>query len=197
MQWTEAAERLRKFEWSSARPRPVKGKPLSGPMTTNELKTIVYRGGVVRFRIPADWEEEYEPAGGGMFYAPGDETGTLRLAITTFGAPAGKTLDVDDAEGFLAPFPSKYGVAVQPLRPGVAMIRYDLPASDRGHALKIRYWHVAQVIPPGHVRQSLFSYSVLEKLFDDRLLRQEMELLEREISVAEFAPVLGQTRRAT
>jgi hypothetical protein len=168
-------------------------------MAMADLKTIVYRGGVVRFRIPADWEEEYESAGGGTFYAPGDETGTLRLAVTTFGAPAGRTLGANDndVEDFLAPFASKYGVAVQPLRAGVAMIRYDLPARDRGHALKIRYWQVAQVIPPGHVRQSLFSYSVLAKLFDDWLLRHEMELLEREISVAEFAPVLGETRRAT
>jgi len=81
----------------------------------------------------------------------------------------------------------------KPLRPGVAMIRYDLPASDRGDDLMIRYWQVAQVIPPGHVRQSLFSYTVLAKLFDDWLLNHEMDLLEREISVAEFAPVLGET----
>ena len=165
-------------------------------MATTDLKTIVYRGGVVRFRIPADWQEEYEPDGGGTFYATGDETGTLRLAVTTFGAPPGKALTADDAEGFLAPFATKYGAPVQTLRPGVAMIRYDLPASDRGHALKIRYWQVAQVIPPGHVRQSLFSYSVLAKLFNDWLLRHEMELLEREISAAEFAPVLGETPRA-
>jgi hypothetical protein len=165
-------------------------------MGTPDLKTIVYRGGVVRFRIPADWQEEYEPAGGGTFYAPGDETGTLRLNVTTFGAPAGKTLNASDAAGFLSPFASQHGVAMQTLRPGVAMIRYDLPAKDRGHALTIRYWQVAQVIPPGHVRQSLFSYTVLTRLFDDWLVSHEMDLLEREISVAEFAPLLGQTPRA-
>ena len=161
-------------------------------MRTGDLKTIVYRGGVVRFRIPADWHEEYEPAGGGTFYAPGDETGTLRLNIATFGAPADKTLSANDAEGFLAPFASKYRVPVQTLRPGVAMIRYDLPAKDRGRKFKIRYWQVAQVIPSGHVRRFLFSYTVLAKLFDDWLLRHEMDLLEREFSMAEFAPVLGQ-----
>ena len=159
-------------------------------MGTSDLKTIVYRGGVVRFRVPADWQEEYEPAGGGTFYAPGDETGTLRLNVTTFGVPPGRTLS-DDAEGFLAPFASKYGVSVQTLRPGVAMIRYDLPAEDRRQALMIRYWQIAQVIPPGHVRQSLFSYTVLAKLFNDWQVGQEMDLLEREVSAAEFAPVIG------
>ena len=46
-------------------------------METTPVKTINYRGGVVRFRVPADWQEEYEDAGGGTFYAPGDDTGTL------------------------------------------------------------------------------------------------------------------------
>ncbi|HMI53316.1 MAG TPA: hypothetical protein VK525_17510 [Candidatus Saccharimonadales bacterium] len=43
-------------------------------MESPTLKTINYRGGVVRFRIPADWVEEYEEAGGGTFYKPGDNT---------------------------------------------------------------------------------------------------------------------------
>jgi hypothetical protein len=161
-------------------------------MKTTDLKTIVYRGGLVRFRIPADWQEEYEPAGGGTFYAPGDETGTLRLNVMTFAAPSGKVLSQNDAEGFLSSSAKKHGGSVQTLRPGVAMIRYDLPSKDRGRALTIRYWQVGQVVPPGHVRQFLFSYTVLAKLFDDWLLRHEMDLLEHEISVAEFAPVLGE-----
>lgn len=166
-------------------------------MSASDFKTIVYRGGIVRFRIPADWQEEYEPSGGGSFYAPGDETGTLRLYVTTFGAPAGKILGASDAENFLSSFADKHAVPVRTLRPGIAVICYDLPAKDRGMALKIRYWQVAQVIPPGHVRQSLFSYTVLAKLSDDWLIRHEMDVLEREISAAEFATVLGEMPPAT
>jgi hypothetical protein len=166
-------------------------------MGTADLKTIVYRGGVVRFRIPADWQEEYEPAGGGTFYAPGDDTGTFRLNVTTFGAPAGKTLSAEDANGFLAPSAKKYGVSVQPVSPGAVLIRYDLPAKENGHSLITRYWQVGQVVPPGHVRQSLFSYTVKAKLFDDWLVRHELELLEREIFAAEFASVVGATPRST
>ena len=32
------------------------------------LKTIKYRGGLVTFRVPAHWKEDYEPEGGGTFY---------------------------------------------------------------------------------------------------------------------------------
>lgn len=58
-----------------------------------ELKTIVYRGGLVRFSIPATWQEEYEPDGGGTFYKEGPDTGTLRLillygpVVSGFGCP--------------------------------------------------------------------------------------------------------------
>ncbi len=51
--------------------------------TPIQFKTINYRGGLVRFRIPTDWIEEYEPEGGGMFYADGPDTGTLRLNVLT------------------------------------------------------------------------------------------------------------------
>src|SRR5262245_5238768 len=43
------------------------------------MKTIRYRGGVVNFRIPAHWEEEYEEEGGGTFYDEDVDAGTFEL----------------------------------------------------------------------------------------------------------------------
>ena len=61
------------------------------------LKTINYRGGVVRFRIPTDWVEEYEQAGGGgTFYKPGDnDGGTLRLEMILAVARPGKPVTAE------------------------------------------------------------------------------------------------------
>ena len=47
------------------------------------MKPIVYRGGVVTFRIPSHWREEYSDIEGGTFYEDGTDAGTLRLRITT------------------------------------------------------------------------------------------------------------------
>jgi hypothetical protein len=47
---------------------PARGGIMSTPV---QFKTIVYRGGIVRFRIPAHWIEEYEHEGGGTFYEEG------------------------------------------------------------------------------------------------------------------------------
>src|ERR1035438_6693902 len=51
------------------------------------MKTIVYRGGVVTFRIPAHWREEYSDFEGGTFYEDRPDSGTLRLKIITMSTP--------------------------------------------------------------------------------------------------------------
>ena len=51
---------------------------------SSESKQIVYRGGIVAFKIPASWREEYAPDGGATFYEEGPDTGTLRLNVLSF-----------------------------------------------------------------------------------------------------------------
>jgi len=48
------------------------------------LKTINYRGGIVRFRVPSSWLEEYKPEGGGTFYEDASDAGILRLNVLGF-----------------------------------------------------------------------------------------------------------------
>jgi hypothetical protein len=160
-------------------------------MGSSDLKTIVYRGGVVRFRIPAGWQEEYEPAGGGMFYAPGEDTGTLRLNITTARIGADSPLYPVNVHDALKHFATEHHVEVRVLRPDVAMIRFDLRTSERGKPIVIRNWQIAHAISKEHLRIALFTYTMLAKEFDGAQAQEEMNLLDRELSVAEFAPVVG------
>ena len=112
---------------------------VSGPKMP-PLKTITYRGGVVSFRIPDDWQEENEPAGGGMFYASGEQTGTLRLNVTTARLPNDSPLYPVDTRRVLNDFAHEHGVEVQTLRSGVAMIRFDLSSVDQDQPIVIRSW---------------------------------------------------------
>lgn len=161
-------------------------------MDITRLKIINYRGGVIRFRIPASWAEEYEDAGGGTFYGPGDDTGTLRLNILTMEAPTKKAVNADTAANVLKQESQEYGVPIVPLREGVAMIRYDLPAEERGQSLTIRYWRIAQSLPPKNVRMALFSYTLRTEQFKNSSVENELGVIDREIAVAELAPALGQ-----
>ncbi len=165
-------------------------------MDTASLKTINYRGGVVRFRVPADWQEEYEDAGGGTFYAAGDDTGTLRINVLTMEAPAGKVVNAGTAAEVLEGESQKYGVPIVPLRDGVAIIRYDLPAEERGQPLTIRYWRISQSLAPTSVRIVLFSYTLLKEQWDDPSSQEDLALIEREIAAAELAHALGEVPAA-
>src|SRR4051812_3480828 len=51
------------------------------------MKTVVYRGGVVTFCIPAHWQEEYSDLKGGAFYEDRRGSGTLRLQVITMRTP--------------------------------------------------------------------------------------------------------------
>ena len=60
------------------------------------LKTIIYRGGIARFRVPHSWVEEYEPEGGGTFYEDGPDTGTLRMPAGTRRQAASHKFSISD-----------------------------------------------------------------------------------------------------
>jgi hypothetical protein len=161
-------------------------------METPTLKKIIYRGGVVSFRVPADWAEEYDNGGEGVYYKPGDNTGTLGLNVLTGTVPAGRLA----TEGYLAEQLKadsvKYGVAIEPLGESAVMIRYDMPGRERGQSIKIRCWRIFQALPPNNFRHVLFTYTLLAEQFDQQGFVLEMESLDREIAVVELAPTLGQ-----
>ena len=154
-----------------------------------KIKTINYRGGVIRFRIPSDWVEEYEDAGGGTFYKPGEEAGTLRVNVITGEGPPEKLLTVDN----LAELTASVSYGATPVRFGqnAVLFRYDMPGEERGHSLTIRCWGILQVLPPKNFRHVLFTYSLLADHFSDPARIAEMELLDREIEAAQLSPRLG------
>jgi hypothetical protein len=60
----------------------------SDPKEPPVMKTISYRGGVVTFRIPESWNEEYSDTDGGTFYEDKPDSGTLRLKLITAESPS-------------------------------------------------------------------------------------------------------------
>jgi hypothetical protein len=169
------------------------GPRLAEPMAGGDppLKTISYRGGVVRFRIPAHWAEEYESEGGGTFYDDVPDSGTFRLQTITFESPS--ALITESASDVLSSLPQAAACPVEPLTNGCALIRYTEAALDSGHQLLITYWSVAQVLSPHHARIANFSYTLLERQSDDARFRRELDLLDREIRASVFSSELGVT----
>jgi hypothetical protein len=55
----------------------------------------------------------------------------------------------------------------------------------------IRCWRIFQALPPNNFRHALFSYTLLAHQFGQPVSVAEMDLLDREITALELAPVIG------
>jgi hypothetical protein len=158
------------------------------------MKPIVYRGGVVTFRIPSHWREEYSDFDGGTFYEDCAESGTLRLKIISMVAPkrlhAGSAMDVlRVAIDHLKKAGGEGTTRVR--KDGNAVLKYEEATSELGMSLTIFYWVVANPLPPHHARIATFSYTVLAKQRNEPQVQRDLEMLEAEIESATFSPELG------
>ncbi len=150
------------------------------------MKQIVYRGGIVNFRIPNSWLEEYEPDGGGTFYEDSPDSGTMRLNVITFESPDEITVEAV-AETFKN---SKRGdVAVLPN--GNVVQKYTKSVTEDEEELLIYYWDVGNPVPPRSARVALFSYTILASQATDGKFVAELKMLNEEIAAAKFASILG------
>ena len=153
-----------------------------------EFKTISYRGGIVTFRIPANWCDEYEPQGGGTFYDDTPDSGTLRLNVITAKAPM--PITSESAPDILAGLVRASGDP-ESLANNCALIRYEQRTEEQGHPLLVTFWSVAQPLPPNHARVATFSYTTRAHQRNDLSFQAELEMLDREIRAATFAPILA------
>ncbi len=155
------------------------------------MKIIVYRGGVLKFRIPASWVEEYSDMDGGMFYEDGPDTGTLRVTVLTIEAPAasGKTLLEDVLEKVLRQrriSADKVHYVGQN-----AVVRFEEEAVENGTRIRIFYWLFVNPVLPRNARIVTFSYTVLASQAETPEVLRELEILDDEVVQTEFAAELG------
>jgi len=153
-----------------------------------KMKAISYRGGVVEFRIPASWKEDYSDVDGGTFYEEKPNSGTLRLKIITLETPSEVTSNsAVQLLGSLKQFQGKY----DHLPSGNALFKYEQPSVDQGMKIKIVYWIIANPIPPNHARIVTFSYTILKSQGQNSQTMQEIGMLDSEIRASKFATILG------
>jgi hypothetical protein len=156
------------------------------------MKTINYRGGVLRFRIPSSWREECDDYSGGMFYDDAPDSGTLRVSVTTLKTPPdwhGSAVGLlDDIRGSTGHDPGDVVVVG-----ANAYARYARRAIEDGTELALFYWVFANPVPPDSARIVHFSYTVLASRADSDDTQRELAMLHDEIVKTEFARQVGTT----
>lgn len=162
---------------------------LVGAVEPPKMKPIVYRGGIITFRVPATWKEEYESEGGGTFYDDRPDSGTLRLNVLTFKAPEGKPA-VDGYSHFAAT-PLKEGERLIRTSNGDGLKLSKKSAEERGTKIDLYSWQLAHSAPPEKFYIASFTWTILTSQSTDPKFQQEMAFLIDEISRAQFHPDLG------
>jgi hypothetical protein len=145
-----------------------------------DLKTISYRGGIVSFRVPAQWREEYEPDGGGTFYEDRPDSGTLRVNVLTAASRS-----VEQAEETARRvFPAG---SFELLPDGFPLRRQTVPAEERGIPIQLHRWEIAVPVPPNSIRIVCFTHTVVAAQESNPRIIAELSLLDRSIREAEFS----------
>ena len=156
----------------------------------NDMKEVKYRGGVITFLIPKNWVENYEPDGGGMFYEDAPNTGTLRVDVITAKSPT--PLDRDTAYIELGSMKNVKPETIKRLPNGNAIVTWIEHTSERGQAITLFWWHVANPVPPNHLRFANFSYTVLTSQEDSALINSDIRMLTSSITNAAFHSTIGE-----
>jgi hypothetical protein len=158
------------------------------------MKSIKYQGGVVTFRIPDHWREEYSAIEGGIFYGDHSHSGTLRLSIITIAKsmPAKPATALDVLETIVNGLKNTGVVGTTGvLKDGTVLFKYEEAASERSRALIIFYWIVVNPVGPHHARVATFSFAILASQRRKSQVQRDLEMLDAEIAAASFSPQLG------
>jgi hypothetical protein len=158
------------------------------------MKLIAYRGGVLTFRIPSHWREEYSDSKGGTFYEDRPDSGTLQLRVTTMINPGQlQRISGPDLLQIIVGQLAKQSVegTINGGKDGNAVLKYEQSISEQGTSLTIFYWVLANPLPDRHTRVATFSYTVLAERRNHREFQCELEMLESEIEAATFSPQIG------
>jgi len=155
----------------------------------DDLKLINY-GGILQFRMPCDWIEEYEEEGGAKFYEPHPDAGILRLNILTYRTPG--PVSATEISNLLAGMARGRHEPVAIHADGSMSIAAWESGDEDGEPLAIRTWCIGSWVPPDCVRIALFTYTMLESQRDHEAFTRDVAMIDREVRSCHFAERQGE-----
>ena len=145
------------------------------------MKEVIYRGGIAKFEIPDDWNEEYEPEGGATFYRVGDDTGTLRLNVLSF-----KRKDDQSGEPLT-------NLGFRPFRDDLFLKMEEKEFTEEGTKCALVNWQIGYEVDAINFRIASFNFTVLEDKKKDPDTALEMKAITHILKTAEFGREQGVT----
>jgi hypothetical protein len=148
------------------------------------VREIRYRGGMLTFLLPDEWQEEQFPDGGAEFFTDDRDAGTLNLALTTMQKDEGAT-ETNLRE--VVTSGAKAGDSPEEKLPsGSYLRRYERSEIEEQQPLHLTYWMVANAVPPKTVRLAAFGFAVAAERAGSAEHQQLVQLLDEQIRAVEF-----------
>jgi hypothetical protein len=147
-----------------------------------KIKTVAYRGGILKFSVPDSWLEEYEPSGGATFYEDRKDSGTLRLSVLQFESKGPSEMMIQDLI---------HNKHYEPIQDDLAILREEKSTVEDGETLDIYSWTVAVPVPPNSIRLAVFSFTILQSQSSKSSIQQEIEFLSNSFRDAEYSKDAG------
>lgn len=148
-------------------------------------KEIAYRGGLVRFRIPETWREEYGAEGGGTFFDPASDQRILRLHALTIEKPG--HAGPEELAFLLGSLRPHGECALTTLPDGQLLLKYVDAGREDGQELVLYTWQLARSVSADRARIAVFTLTVPAEAALDVLTRDDRRRLERCVRAAQVA----------
>jgi|GEM_PF-2808134 hypothetical protein len=145
------------------------------------MKIISYNGGVVSFRLPENWVEEYYPEEGAVFYRDDNESGTLRLNILSSKPDTDKIIE----NITLGTDSMLYVEEGYPLKEEIKYI------NDDGKDILVYLWEVYVPVEDRKQLIILFSYTISASQENDPIIIQELNFVRNTILTAHYSQEKG------
>jgi len=146
----------------------------------SQLKSINFRGGLVRFYLPEAWQETIDKSGVSTFRDDASDGGMLRLNFLSFDSE-GRQPTAD----MIASLITKDGF--EKFQNGLAIKRSTTSSSEHGEKLEMRSWQVAVPVPPYAARLAIFSFTYLASRANDPAVERDVAMLEQSIGSGDFS----------
>lgn len=140
------------------------------------MKTINYNGGIVSFKLPSDWKEEYYDDGNAAFYRDDIDSGTLRLSMQSIES------NEEYAESFeLLSESDMFVVDGYPLKEQIIL------ANEGGDDVLIYSWKIVIPIDAKGSQVVLFSYTISASKEADLNTNVEINFIRNTIVRASYS----------
>lgn len=144
---------------------------------------IRYRGGILTFRLPDDWEGEQYGEGGAAYWGPGQRTGVLNLTLLTAQRPGAR---ISEAISVVERGAAPDDPPTEQLATGNYLRRFERRTTEERDNLAVIFWVLVSAVEPNTVRIATFNLGIPVAFAGSAEHAAAVQMLDQELRAVRF-----------